>query len=153
MQQMAPGLGAPNLDNLGEPLFPDHPVEVGETWRRSVSVFPFGPTLPVTVTSSRTLDSFTSEGGLALAKISGHTQSTVRLDQMGFGPEGGQVSVSVPEMTHRVTSTEFFNTNEGKLVRADYIASTVVRMQFSAGDQGQQEAGLDARLTMTVQAR
>ena len=153
MQQMVPGLGAPQLKNLGEPLFPDKPVQVGETWRSSVSVMPFGPTMPVTVTTSRTLDSYGDTGPMGLAKISGYSETTFRASPMTVGPGESQITVSMPEMKQTLTSTEFFNVASGRLVRADYISSLVTRVAFAAGGQGQQEAGVEARFSATVQAR
>jgi len=153
MQQMVPGLGAPQLKNLGEPLFPEGPVQVGETWRRSVTMMPLGPTMPVTVTTSRTLDSHGDTGPMGLAKISGYSEATFRASPMTVGPAESQVTVSMPEMKHTVTSTEFFNVTEGQLVRADYISSLVTRVSFAVGGQGQQEAGLEARFSATLQAR
>jgi len=153
MQQMVPGLGTPQLKNLGEPLFPDKPVQVGETWRRSVSVMPLGPTMPVTVTTSRTLDSYSGVAAMGLAKISGYSETTFRANPMTVGPAESQMTVSMPEMKQTLTSTEFFNVTEGRLVRADYISSLVTRVSFAAGGQGQQEAGLEARFSATVQAR
>ena len=153
MQQMVPGLGPPQLKNLGAPLFPDKPVRVGETWRRSVSVMPFGPTMPVTVTTSRTLDSYSGVEAMGLAKISGYSETTFRANPMTVGPSESQMTVSMPEMKQTLTSTEFFNVTEGRLVRADYISSLTTRVAFAAGEQGQQEAGLEARFSATIQAR
>jgi len=153
MQQMAPGLGKPQLKNLGEPLFPDKPVQIGETWRKSVTAMPLGPTMPVTVTTSRTLDSYSGVEAMGLAKISGYSETTLRMNPMTVGPAESQVTVSMPEMRQTLTSTEFFNVTEGRLVRADYISSLVMTVAFVAGEEGQQEAGLEARFSATLQSR
>ncbi len=153
MEKMAPGLGAPQLKDLGDPLFPDHPVAVGETWRRSIQVTPFGPTMPLTVTSSRTLDSYTEQGGIGLARISGYTDARLRASAMPVGPADSGMALSVPEMRERITSTEFFNPTAGRLVRAHYALSFVTNMSFSGGNEGQQEVGVEARLNATIQAR
>jgi hypothetical protein len=151
--QMAPGLSTPQLEHLGDPMFPDHPVVVGETWRRSVQVSPFGPTMPMTVTSSRTLDSYTDQGGIGLAKISGHTEARLRVSRMSVGPPDSGATLSVPEMRETITSTEFFNPTAGQLVRAHYEVAVVTSISFSGAEEGPQEAGLDARLHATIQAR
>jgi hypothetical protein len=153
MGQMVPGLGPPQFKNLGDPMFPDHPVKVGETWRRSVQVSPFGPQMPVTVTSSRTLDSYADQGGIGLAKISGHAEARLRANPMTVGPEDAGMTVSVPEMRETITSTEFFNPTAGRLVRAHYDVSFVTNVSFSGAGEGPQEAGLEARLHATIQAR
>ncbi len=151
--QMAPGLSAPQIEHLGDPMFPDHPVAVGETWRRSVQVSPFGPAMPMTVTSSRTLDSYTEQGGIGLARISGHTEARLRVSRMNIGPPDSGATLSVPEMRETITSTEFFNPTAGQLVQAYYDVSFVTSISFSGGEEGPQEAGLDARLHVTIQAR
>lgn len=153
IQQMIPGMGSPQLKNLGEAMFPETPVKVGETWRRSVMVMPLGPTVPVTVTTSRTLDSYSGAEAMGLAKISGYSETTFRVNPMSVGPGESQITVAMPEMRQTLTSTEFFNVPEGRLVRADYISSLKTRVSFAAGEQGQQEAGLEARFTATLQSR
>ena len=153
MEQIAPGFGKPQLRNLGEPLFPEEPVKVGNTWRRSIQISPFGPAMPVTVTTSRTLDSYADQGGVGLAKISGYGEARLRANPMNVGPPESTVTVAVPDMRETITSTEFFNPSEGRLVRADYNVSFVTRIAFSGGAEGQQEAGLEARLHATIQAR
>ncbi len=153
MAQVPPGLRAPQLKDLGEPMFPERPVKVGETWRRSVQMSPLGPAMPLTVTSSRTLDSYTEQGGIGLAKISGYTEARLRASPMTVGPAESGVTVSVPEMRETITSTEFFNPTEGRLVRAHYAMSFVASISFAGAEQGPQEAGVEARLNATIQAR
>jgi hypothetical protein len=153
MQQMVPGLGTPNLSNLGKPIFPEGPVAVGTSWRDSVTMTPLGPTMPVWVVNSHTLDSYTDTAGMGLAKISGHSEATFRMNPMNVGPAESQVTVSVPDMKYMVTSTEFFNTTEGRLVRGDYSSSFMSNVAFSGGGQGPQQAGLEARFSATVQGR
>jgi hypothetical protein len=152
LQEVAPGLGTPRLEGLGEALFPDHPVRVGESWRRATQMTPLGPSMPVTVTSSRTLDELTEQGGLSLARISGYSEARFRASPMTVSPGEQDITVSVPEMLQTITSTEFFNTTAGRLVRADYTMSMSSTFGVGVGGQ-QQEAGLEARLQVTVQAR
>lgn len=155
MQQMIPGLGVPQTENLGRPLLPEKPVVVGETWQEHSQVAPFGPALPVTVSSSRTLDSVSSDGGIELARISGYSEARFRANSlplpMGMGAGEG-FTVGVPDLKHTITSTEFFDVGAGRLVRGDYDFSFISR--FSIGMQGQsQEASVEARLHATVQKR
>jgi hypothetical protein len=157
MQQMVPGLGPPQTQNLGDPLFPESPVRVGETWRKSSQLLPLGPTLPFTITSSRTLDSLSNEAGLQMARISGYAEARFRAGSLplplGIGAgEAGGMTIGVPDLRHTMTSTEFFNVGAGKLIRGDYDFSFMTRV--SVGMQGQnQEASLEARLHATMQAR
>ena len=156
MQQMIPGLGVPQTQNLGDPFFPEAPVRVGETWRKYSQVAPLGPTLPVTVSSSRTLDSVSNEGGIEMARISGYTEARFRANSlplpMGMGAGEGGMTVGVPDLRHTITSTEFFDVGAGRLVRGDYDLSFMTRV--SVGMQGEsQEASVEARLHATVQAR
>jgi hypothetical protein len=154
IQQIIPGLGTPQMQNMGEPIFPDGPVKVGETWRRSDQLMPLGPTLPITVTSSRTLDSVTDEAGIKMARISGYAESRFRSDPVSVSPRGanGGMTVGIPDLRQTVTSTEFFDLGAGRLVRGDYDFSFMTRV--SVGMQGQnQEAGIEARFHATVQAR
>jgi hypothetical protein len=157
MQQMIPGLEAPQMQNLGDPIFPDSPVRVGETWRKYSQVAPLGPALPVTVSSSRTLDSVSNEGGIELARISGYTEARFRANSlplpMGMGAgEGGGMTVGVPDLRHTITSTEFFDVGAGRLVRGDYDFSFMTRVSVAMEGQSQ-EASVEARLHATVQAR
>jgi len=154
IQQMIPGLGTPQMQNMGAPIFPEGPVRVGETWRRSDQLMPLGPAMPITVTSSRTLDSVTDEGGIRLARISGYAESRFRSNPVSISPGGanGGMTVGIPDLRQTVTSTEFFDLGAGRLVRGDYDFSFMTRV--SVGVQGQnQEAGIEARFHATVQAR
>jgi hypothetical protein len=152
LPQLPPGLQTPQLQNLGDPIFPDAPVKVGETWRRSTQVSPFGPSMPITITSSRTLDSYSNTGGMALAKISGFSEARFRMNPMTVSPGEQSVTVGVPDMRKTVTSTEFFNPSEGKLVRADYDVSFNMRVSVGTGAQTQ-PGSLEARFRTSVQAR
>ncbi len=153
MQQVAPGLAAPQLRNLDTAVFPDTPVKVGDTWRKNEQLSPMGPSMPVTVTSSRTLDSVSTEGGVRLAKISGYTESRFRSGAMPISPGGGaQVTVSIPDLRHTVTSTEYFDIDAGKLMRGDYDLSFIVRASAGMGGQTQ-EGSVEARMHVTVHAR
>jgi hypothetical protein len=155
MQQLVPGLGAPQLQNLGDAIFPDAPVKVGETWRKYTQLAPLGPTMPITVSSSRTLDSVSSEAGIQLARISGYTEARFSANSIPLptAPGGGPaMTVGVPEMRHTVTSTEFFNVGAGRLVRGDYDFSFITRLSLGAAGHTQQSS-VEARLHATVQAR
>ncbi|MFB3880354.1 MAG: hypothetical protein ACE149_03775 [Armatimonadota bacterium] len=154
LQQMVPGLGAPQLQNMGEAIFPDTPIRVGESWRRSDQLTPLGATMPITVTSSRTLDSVTDEAGIKMARISGYSEARFRSNPVSISPggSGGSMTVGVPDLRQTLTSTEFFDLGAGRLVRGDYDLSFMTRV--SVGMQGQnQEAGIEARFHATVQAR
>jgi hypothetical protein len=152
MQQMVPGIGVPQTQNLGEQIFPDEPVKVGQTWQRAAQLLPFGSTMPVTVTTSRTLASYTNEGGIGLARITGYTDVRFRTDPVTVSPGEAPVMVAVPELRETVTSTEFFNTAEGRLVRADYDIAFSTKVGVEMGEQ-KQEAGLEARFRVAVQSR
>ena len=155
MQQMAPGLGAPQMKDLGDSLFPDTPVKVGETWRKTGQITPLGPTMPVTVTNSRTLDAVTNDGGIQMARISGYGESRFRSNPMNLSPGGGQgtqMTVAVPDLRLTATSTEFLNLGAGRLIRGDYDFSFLTRVSVGAGAQTQ-EGSIEARLHATVQAR
>lgn len=152
LQQVAPELQRPQFEGLGEALFPDAPVQVGESWRRATQVTPFGSSMPITLTTRRTLDDFTDEGGISLARISGHSEARLRAGPVAIAPGEQELTVSVPEFRQTLTSTEFLNTAEGKLVRADY--SFALTSRFGIGVAGQQqEGGIEARFQATVQAR
>lgn len=153
VQQMIPGFTKPQFQHMGEPMFPDTPVKVGETWRHATQVSPFGALIPpVTVTSVRTLDSITNEGGMSLAKISGSGETRFRMDARPFSPGGAEMKVGIPDLRQTLTSTEFFDITAGKLVRGDYDLGFTTRVSVSAAGQSQ-EAGLEARFHTTIQAR
>jgi hypothetical protein len=149
LQQSAPG-GFNPAQAIGKGIFPDRPVAVGETWRDTAQVLPAGPSMPITVTSSRTLDSFTEQGGIGLAKISGFSE--VRLQGTPPAVAGGEVNVNIPQMRQTLTSTEFFNTTAGRLVRGDY--EMAFSTEVSVEVQGEKKTGgIEARLRVGVQSR
>ncbi len=152
LPQLPPGLQTPQLQNLGDPIFPDAPVKVGETWRQVSQLTPIGPMAPITITTSKTLDSYSDTGGIGLAKISGFSDVRFRMNPMTVSPGEQSVSVGVPDMRKTVTSTEFFNPTEGKLVRADYDTSFSMRLSLGMGGQSQ-EGSLEARFRTSVQGR
>ncbi len=153
LQQVAPGLGAPQMRNVGDAIFPDAPVKVGETWRKYAQVAPFGPSMPpITVSSSRTLDSVSNEGGVQLARISGYVESRFRSNPVTVSPGGTTMTVAVPDLRETVTSTEFFDIGAGRLVRGEYDLSFMLRASVGSGAQTQ-EGSVEARLQATVHAR
>jgi len=137
--------------SAGDSIFPGRPVKVGETWRTSASAAPLGPMFPVTVTSSRTLDSYHEEGGFGLAKIVGVTEARVRA-----GPTapllGQEVRIGISDLRHTVNSTEFFNVTAGRLLRGDYDLFLAAQVTAQAAGE-QRGAGIEARLRVNLQAR
>lgn len=151
-EQAVPGLGLGQMQSLGDPLFPDEAVAVGETWRQSSQLMPFGPSMPISVTTSRTLSSLTQEGAISLARITGHGEAVFRPSPMTVSPGDAQMTVGLPELRKTVTSTEFFNTAQGRLVRADYEVAISTRGALEVGGE-EQDVGFEARFHTTVQAR
>lgn len=150
LQQAAPGLPIGQLPQGTEQLFPDAPVSVGETWRKSAQFTPFGPTMPITLTTSRTLDSVSEEGGIA--KISGYSEARFQAPQVNMSPGGTEVGVAVPQLRQTIASTEFFDTSRGRLLRADYDMSFSTLVAITAGEE-KRDGGAEARFHITVQAR
>jgi len=151
-KQAVPGLSVEQMQNLGDPLFPDQPVAVGETWRRSCDLMPLGPSMPISMTTSRTLSSLTQEGAMSLARITGHSEAIFRAAPLTVSPGDSQMTVGLPELRKTVTSTEFFNAAEGRLVRADYEVAISTRGALEVGGE-EQDVGFEARFHTTVQAR
>lgn len=150
--RVLPQFGLSDLGSFGDEIFPDEPVKVGETWRHSQQLLPFGPAMPVTVNSSHTLVSFSEEGGIGLAKIVGYREAWLRTAPMDISSGEREVMVSVPELRRTVTSTEFFNTTQGRLVRGDYQVG--LSSQFSVGIGEEERKGeVEGRIHITVQAR
>jgi len=152
LEQMAPpGVALGRLPGTGDQMFPDEPMKVGETWRRTAQLYPLGPTMPLTVTMSRTLDSYSENGGIGLAKMSGFTEARYQMQPMSVTPQG-DVSISLPELRQTVTATEFFNTTQGRLLRAEYDISLTARASVKVGetDQG---GSFEGRVHVSVQAR
>jgi len=154
MSELAKALSGLNLSLAqprSEPIFPPQPVKVGETWRKTTSVMPLGPGHPVTVTVSRTLDSYDDAGGFGLAKIIGFAEM-----RLGGGPAtalpGQDVSISVSNIRQTVNSTEFFGTATGQLMRGDYDITFSTQVAAKAGVETR-NAGIDARLRVNVQSR
>ncbi len=152
LPQLPPGLQTPQLQNLGDPIFPETPVKIGETWRKVSQITPIGPMAPIAISTSRTLDSYSDTGGIGLAKISGFSEVRFRMNPMNIAPGEQAMSIGVPDMRKTVTSTEFFNPAEGKLVRADYDTSFNMRLSLGMGGQSQ-EGSLEARFRTSVQGR
>ncbi|MCJ7822591.1 MAG: hypothetical protein MUQ26_05880, partial [Armatimonadetes bacterium] len=148
--QAVPGLPIGQLPQGTDQVFPDGPVSVGETWRKSAQFTPFGPTMPITLTTSRTLDSVSEEGGLA--KISGYGEARFQASQVKMSPGGTEVSVAVPQLRETIASTEFFDTSRGRLLRADYDVSFSTLVSITAGEE-KRDGGGEARFHITVQAR
>ncbi len=139
------------MQSMGESVFPDRPVAVGETWRDTRTIAPMGPQYPIIVSSSRTLDSYTDAGGIGLAKIVGSRDTRFN----GMPPTslpGQNVSVAISDIRHTLNSTEFFNTTSGRLMRGDYDVVFSAQVSVNAGGQ-QKGGGIQARLRVNVQSR
>jgi len=141
--------GTPGLD---EPVFPPAPVRIGETWRTAAQLTPFGAALPLAVTASRTLQSFEEAGGIGLAKIVGFAEARYRGGGARVVSAEG-VSVTISDIRQTLTSTEFFNATAGRLVRGDYALALNTTLSAQAGGEDKGEAGVEARLRVTLQAR
>jgi hypothetical protein len=149
LAKAAPGLA--QSPSLSETVFPSQVVRVGETWSSTTQLTPLGPGFPVTCTSSRTLESLTEGGGMALAKIVGFTEARYR------GPSAPlfsaqELSLAISDIRQTITSTEFFNSTAGRLIRAEYDLVFSTAVSAAAGGQ-QKNAGIKARLRIGVQAR
>jgi hypothetical protein len=152
MQHAVPGLQMPDFRNTGEPAFPDEPVSVGQTWRRTTQLQPLGPQMPITVRTSRTLASYTDEGGVGVATITGQGDVIIRPQPMTVSAGESPTTVSLPEVRQTLTSTEFFDATQGRLMRADY--RVVISTQGPLEVAGQrQDVGIQAQLTANIQAR
>ncbi len=152
LRQEVPGIGTGRLAQVGEEVFPDRPVAVGETWRKSAQLTPFGPGMPVTLTTSHTLDSFSQEGGIGVAKISGYSEVRFQAAKMPVSEGDVAVTVGVPRLRETITSTEFFDTSQGRLLRADYQVALSAQASVALGEE-EREAEAEARFHITVQAR
>ncbi len=152
LQQALPGINLGQFRGASDGLFPEGPVNVGETWRRSAVVTPVGPLMPVTVTTSHTLDSYSEEGEIGVAKISGYSEARLQWRPTTVSPGGTEVTVGIPEFRETVTSTEFFNTSEGRLLRGDYEVAFTTRVSVQAGEE-EREGQAEARFHIFVQAR
>ncbi len=152
LQAALPGISFTGPGSFGRRVFPDRPVRVGETWYSSEQLSPFGPAIPITVSSSYTLASFSEEGGIGLAKIVGYTETRLTTSPLTMSLGGTEVTAGVPELRKTMTSTEFFNTTQGRLIRGDYQAGLSGR--FSVKIRGEERTGeVEGRLRVTVQAR
>jgi hypothetical protein len=139
------------MQSMGESVFPGKPVAVGETWRNTSTIAPMGPLYPITLTSSRTLDSYTDAGGIGLAKIAGFREARF-VGMPATSLPGQDVSIAVSDIRHTVNSTEFFNTGSGRLMRGDYDVLFSAQVSAKAGGQ-QKGGGIQARLRVNVQSR
>lgn len=146
-----PGLDLSRMPTMGQATFPAQPVSPGETWQSSVQLSPLGPAVPVNLTISRTLQSFEDKGGFGLAKITGFAES--RYSGAGSPLFSAQdVSIGISEIRQTITSTEFFNTTSGRLIRGDYDLVFSIQISAKAGDQDK-GVGASARLHVYVQGR
>ncbi len=152
LRQVLPG-GIPAMpQGSAVPLFPSHPVQVGETWEQPLAL-PAGPlTSGLTGRSRRTLEEMTGGPGMAVAKVSGFTEVRFRPGQSASLPVGESVTISMPEMRQTLRSQEFFDVDAGQLVRADYDLTFVTRL--AAAVSGKSQSGsVDAHLRVVVTAR
>jgi hypothetical protein len=150
LSQALPGLDLSKAVEADAAVFPDTPVSVGESWRQNTQYLPLGPRMPVTVSTSRTLDSYTEQAGMGVAKISGFADARVRGTGELAAPGG--VGVSVPELRQTITSTEFFNATKGQLLRGDYDIGFHASFGMKLGEE-QKSGAVEARLRVSVQAR
>ncbi len=150
ISRLAPQFDAAQVWRNSEPVFPSAPVAVGETWRSSARCLPFGPQMPIVVNISHTLDEYSEQNGVGLARISGFAEVGLSGSQSLQVPGG--VSVSIPEIRETITSTEFFDTTKGQLLRGDYNIS--FRAGFSVHSGGREQSGrLESRLRVSVKAK
>ncbi len=152
LQQAVPGINLGQFRGTSDGLFPEGPGGVGETWRQSAVVTPLGPLMPITVSTSHTLDSYSEEGGIGVAKISGYSEARLQWRPTTVSPGGTEVTVGIPELRQTVTSTEFFNTSEGRLLRGDYEVAFTTRVSVQVGGE-EREGEAEARFHIFVQAR
>ena len=150
LSQVAPGFDLSRAWQNSEAVFPQAPVSVGETWRKTMQFSPLGSQMPVTVSTSRTLDDYTEQGGVGLARISSFTDA--RVTTMGELPAPGGFAITVPELRETVTATEFFNTTKGQLVRGDYDVSFRTSFGLKVGEE-EESGSVEARLRVSVQSR
>ena len=150
LSQALPGLDLSRTVEANAPVFPDTPVSVGETWRQNMQYSPLGPQMPVTVSISRTLDSYTEQAGMGVAKISSFADARVRGTGELAAPGG--FGVSIPELRQTITSTEFFNATKGQLLRGDYDIGFHAGFAVKLGEE-QKSGAVEARLRVSVQAR
>lgn len=151
MAQSFPGLNFAPTQSISGTVFPADPVRVGETWRDAVYLSPLGPQLPITVTVSRTLQSFDEAGGIGLARIVGFAEASYRGGAAPLAPTQ-DVSISIPTIRQTVTSTEFFNTTSGRLVRGDYDLAFSVAVSAKVGAE-EKGGGIEARMRVHMEAR
>jgi hypothetical protein len=149
--KQVPGFGLNQFGTGQAPIFPDKPVGVGETWRESFQLLPFGPAQPVQVSVSRTLDSYVEQEGVAVAKISGFTDTRFR-GGTPFALPAQDLSLSMPDVRETVTSTEFFDATKGRLLRGEYDIAFSTQFSVAAGEE-KRSGGVEARLRVSVQAR
>jgi hypothetical protein len=152
LQQMLPG-GVPAMPQGNSvPLFPDHPVKVGDSWEQPLSL-PAGPlTSGLTGKSRRTLEEVSGAPGMAVAKVSGFTDLRFRPGQSPSVPVGQSVTISVPEMRQTLRSQEFFDVDAGQLVRGDYDLNFTTRVAAAVGGK-EQTGSVDAHLRVEVTVR
>ncbi len=146
-----PGFDLSRISATGEPTFPGRPVSVGETWRSSVQLSPMGPALPLSLSMSRTLESYEDKGGFGLAKIVGFAEARYQGSGAPIIP-AQDVSIGISELRQTITSTEYFNTTSGRLLRGDYDLAFSTQISAKAGDQ-EKSGGIAARIRVNVQGR
>jgi hypothetical protein len=149
---MLPQLSLTGGGELSVQIFPDTPVEVGETWRHAVQLLPFGQDVPVNVNSSRTLVSFVEHGEMGVAKIAGYTEARLQGTPTDMSLTEGKIRAGVTELRKTVTSTEFFDATQGRLIRGDYQIGISGRVSSAVGDE-KAESGAEGRIHVTVRAR
>jgi len=152
LQSALPQLNLTGVGSFGRRVFPDRPIRVGETWHFSEQLSPFGPAIPITVSSSYTLASFSEEGGIGLAKIAGYSEARLRTSALTLPLGQSEVTASVPQLRRTMTSTEFFNTAQGRLIRGDYQVGLSSQFSVRIGEE-ERKGELEGRIHVTVQAR
>jgi len=152
LQASIPGFDLAHLQLLGEPLLPDSPVGLGETWRHSSQLLPLGPTLPINVNLSSTLESFTETEGIGLATIASYAESTYSGAPASLSPGGARVRLALQQLRATLTATQFLNTTTGRLIRGNYDQAISARVQVTV-ENTRQTGSLEARLHFDLQAR
>jgi len=152
LQESIPGFDLARVQILGEPLLPDSPVAIGETWRHSSQLLPLGPTLPISVNISSTLESFTETEGIGLATITSHAESTYSGAPASLSPGSARVRLALQQLRGTLTATQFLNTTTGRLIRGNYDQAISARVLVTV-ENTRQTGSLEARLHFDLQAR
>ena len=152
LQGSIPGFDLARIQVLGEPLLPDSPVTLGETWRHTSQLLPLGRVLPINVNLSSTLESFTETEGIGLATIASYAEATYAGAPASLSPTSARVRLSLEQLRATLTATQFLNTTTGRLIMGNYEQAISARVLVTV-DNTRQTGSLEARLHFDLQAR